>query len=130
MSKKIAVYLSEQKEIKNVFHPALKNHPDHNLWKRDFKGSSGIFGIEFQKQISEKAVEYFADQCKLFGKGASWGGFESLMTMTDLKNSRNLSSSYLPSGQYLRIYVGIEDIRDLIEDIKNSFLKMRKKFKI
>ena len=129
-SKKIAVYLSEQKEIKNVFHPALKNHPDHNLWKRDFKGSSGIFGIEFQKQISEKAVEYFADQCKLFGKGASWGGFESLMTMTDLKNSRNLSSSYLPSGQYLRIYVGIEDIRDLIEDIENSFLKMRKKFKI
>ncbi len=129
-SKKIAEYLSQQKEVKNVFHPALKNHPDHNLWKRDFKGSSGIFAIEFKNQISEKAAEYFADQCKLFGKGASWGGFESLMTMSDLKNSRNLSSSYLPSGQYLRIYVGIEHITDLIEDISNSFSKMRKKFKL
>ncbi len=129
-SKKIASYLSKQKEIKNVFHPALKNHPDHKLWKRDFKGSSGIFAIEFEKKVSENAAEYFADQCKLFGKGASWGGFESLMTMSDLKTARNLSSSYLPTGEYLRIYVGIEDISDLIQDIENSFLKMRKKFKL
>ena len=123
-------FFSKQKEIKNVFHPALQNHPDHKIWKRDFKGSSGIFGVEFKKEISEKAVEYFADQCKLFGKGASWGGFESLMTMTDLESSRSLSSSYIPQGQYLRIYVGIEDIKDLIEDINSSLHKMRIKFKI
>ena len=129
-SKNVAIFFSKQKEIKNVFHPALQNHPDHKIWKRDFKGSSGIFGVEFKKEISEKAVEYFADQCKLFGKGASWGGFESLMTMTDLESSRSLSSSYIPQGQYLRIYVGIEDIKDLIEDINSSLHKMRIKFKI
>ena len=126
----IAMFLSKQKEIKNVFHPALKNHPDHKIWKRDFKGSSGIFGIEFKPKISEKAIEYFADECKLFGKGASWGGFESLMTMTDLNSARSLSSSYIPKGQYLRIYIGIEDITDLIKDINSSLKKMRVKFKI
>ncbi len=129
-SKNVAIFLSKQKEIENVFHPALRNHPDHKIWKRDFKGSSGIFGIEFKKEIKEKAVEYFADQCKLFGKGASWGGYESLMTMTDLVSSRSLPSSYIPQGQYLRIYIGIEDIEDLIEDINSSLKKMRIKFKI
>ena len=108
----------------------MNTHPDHKIWKRDFKGASGIFGIEFKKEIKEKAVEYFADQCKLFGKGASWGGYESLMTMTDLASSRSLPSSYVPKGQYLRIYIGIEDIEDLIEDINSSLKKMRIKFKI
>ena len=67
---------------------------------------------------------------QIIWKRASWGGFESLMTMSDLKTARNLSSSYLPTGEYLRIYVGTEDISDLIQDIENSFLKMRKKFKL
>ncbi len=129
-SKKIAIFFSKQQDIKNVFHPALKNHPDHDLWKRDFKGASGIFGIEFNQKVPEKAVEYFADQCQLFGKGASWGGFESLMTMTDLVNNRTLKNSYLPDGPYLRIYVGLENIEDLIYDLDNALKKMRAKFKI
>ena len=92
--------IDNQKEIKNVFHPALNTHPDHKIWKRDFKGASGIFGIEFKKNISEEAAEYFADQCLLFGKGASWGGYESLMTMTDLYTNRTLKNSFLPEGPY------------------------------
>ena len=129
-SKKIASFFSSLKEVKNVFHPALNNHPDHKLWKRDFSGASGIFGIEFQKNISEQAVEYFADCCILFGKGASWGGFESLMTMMDLEPNRSVKNSYLPDGPYLRIYVGLENIEDLINDIENAINKMRKKYRI
>ncbi len=126
----IAKFLSKQSEIKRVFHPALKSHPDHKIWKRDFTGSSGIFAVEFDEKMSPRSVEYFADQCKLFGKGASWGGYESLMTMTDLKKARVLKTSYLPSGEYLRIYVGIENIKDLLNDISESFKKVRKKFKL
>lgn len=127
---KISQYFLSQKEIKNVFNPALKSHPDHSLWKRDFNGSSGIFGIEFKNKINEKHVEYFADNCRLFGKGASWGGYESLMTMTDIKSMRKLKTSYVPEGPYLRVYVGIEDPSDLINDIANAFNLMRKKIKI
>ena len=37
-------------------HPALTQHPDHKLWKRDFKGASGLFAIEFNDNISDEAV--------------------------------------------------------------------------
>ena len=74
-------------------------------------------------------AEFFADNCLLFGKGASWGGYESLMTMTDIKSNRTIKESYLPNGEYLRIYVGIENIEDIIDDVSISFTKMRKKFK-
>ena len=74
-------------------------------------------------------AEFFADNCLLFGKGASWGGFESLMTMTDIKSTRTIKNSYVPNGEYLRIYVGIENIEDILDYVINSFAKMRKKFK-
>ena len=51
------------------------------------------------------------------------------MTMTDIKSNRIISTSYVPKGEYLRIYVGIENIEDILDDVKNSFTKMREKFK-
>ncbi len=126
---KLAHFLTKQKEVKKVFHPALKEHPDHKLWKRDFSGACGIFGIEFEDYITSKMAEFFADNCLLFGKGASWGGYESLMTMSDVKSNRTINTSYIPKGEYLRIYVGIENIEDILEDVRVSFTKMRKKFK-
>ena len=126
---KLAHFLTKQKEVKKVYHPALKEHPDHKLWKRDFSGACGIFGIEFEDYITSKMAEFFADNCLLFGKGASWGGYESLMTMTDVKSNRTINTSYVPKGEYLRIYVGIENIEDILDDVRDAFTKMRKKFK-
>ena len=48
----IAQFLENKDEVKRVIHPALSQHPDHKLWKRDFKGASGLFAIEFQDNIS------------------------------------------------------------------------------
>ena len=126
---KLAHFLTNQREVKKVYHPALKEHPDHKLWKRDFSGACGIFGIEFEDYITTKMAEFFADNCLLFGKGASWGGYESLMTMTDVKSNRTINTSYVPKGEYLRIYVGIENIDDILDDVRDAFTKMRKKFK-
>ena len=126
---KLAHFLTKQKEVKKVYHPALKEHPDHKLWKRDFSGACGIFGIEFEDYITTKMAEFFADNCLLFGKGASWGGYESLITMTDVKSNRTINTSYVPKGEYLRIYVGIENIEDILDDVRDAFTKMRKKFK-
>ena len=52
------------------------------------------------------------------------------MTMMDLEPNRSLKNSYLPDGPYLRIYVGLENIEDLINDIENAINKMRKKYRI
>lgn len=122
-------YFSKQEEVKKVYHPALKSHPDHNIWKRDFNGASGIFGIEFRENVTSRMVEFFADNCQLFGKGASWGGYESLMTMSEINTMRNIKTSYIPKGEYLRIYVGIENEEDILNDVNSAFKKMRKRFK-
>ena len=121
---KIAKFLETKNVVKKVIHPALTQHPDHDIWKRDFKGASGIFAIEFQDDISEKDVDILADNCKIFGIGASWGGYSSLLSTMNVAENRKLKSSFTPSGQYLRIYAGTEDIEDLINDLDNGFKKL------
>ena len=122
---KIAKFLETKKVVKKVIHPALKQHPDHDIWKRDFMGASGIFAIEFENNITEKDVNMLADNCKIFGIGASWGGYSSLLSTMNVAENRNLKSSFRPSGQYLRIYAGTEDTNDLINDLDNGFKKLK-----
>jgi len=124
-SLKIAKFFETKQVVKKVIHPALKQHPDHDIWKRDFKGASGIFAIEFHDDISEKDVDMLADSCKIFGIGASWGGYSSLLSAMNVAENRNLKSSFTPSGQYLRIYAGTEDTEDLINDLDNGFKKLK-----
>ena len=62
-------------------HPALPSDPGHELWKRDFEGSSGLFGVELVP-ASKDAVMAMLDHYTLFGIGASWGGYESLVQTT------------------------------------------------
>ena len=124
-SLKIAKFFETKQVVKKVIHPALKQHPDHDIWKRDFKGASGIFAIEFHDDISEKDVDMLADNCKIFGIGASWGGYSSLLSTMNVAENRNLKSSFTPSGQYLRIYAGTEDTEDLINDLDNGFKKLK-----
>ena len=124
-SLKIAKFLEKKHIVKRVIHPALKQHPDHNIWKRDFMGASGIFAIEFENNISEKQVDMLADNCQIFGIGASWGGYSSLLSTMNVAENRNLKSSFIPSGQYLRIYAGTEDAEDLINDLNNGFKKLK-----
>ena len=122
----IAEFLENKKEVKKVIHPALSQHPDHKLWKRDFKGASGLFAIEFENNIPEKCIDILADSCKIFGIGASWGGYSSLLSTMDISANRNIKSSYIPSGQYLRIYTGSEQIEDLIKDLNLGFKNLKK----
>jgi cystathionine beta-lyase len=126
----VAKYLEQQDEVKYVLHPALEQHPDHEVWKKDFKGASGIFAIEFHDNIPLDAVDMLADNCEVFGLGASWGGYSSLLSMMEISESRNVDTSYIPLGVYLRIYTGSENIIDLIDDLENGFKELRNYLKI
>jgi cystathionine beta-lyase len=121
----VAQYLEQLSEVKYVLHPALEQHPDHEIWKKDFNGASGIFGIEFHDNIPLDAVDELADNCQIFGLGASWGGYSSLLSMMDISESRNIKTSYVPSGVYLRIYTGSENIDDLINDLEKGLKALR-----
>ena len=78
----LAQWLGDRPEVLRVIHPALPDHPGHDIWKRDFSGSSGLFSIVL-KPVSDAAVAAFLDGLELFGLGYSWGGFESLVVPFD-----------------------------------------------
>jgi cysteine-S-conjugate beta-lyase len=112
---KIATWLKEQPEVGLVLHPALPDCPGHESWKRDFRGSSGLFSFEL-KDATASARATFVDSLKLFGIGYSWGGFESLALPAD--PMRTVSKA--PAPNLVRLHVGLEDPDDLIADLRNA----------
>ena len=111
---KIAQWLKGRPEVGLVLHPALPDCPGHEYWKRDFKGSSGLFTFELKN--GDKRTE-FVDGLTLFGIGFSWGGFESLAIPVD--PVRTVSRP--PASNLVRLHVGLEDPEDLIADLEASF---------
>ena len=113
----LAKCLLQHSLVKDVFHPALPHTKNHNIWKRDFTGSSGLFGFTLKKEYSKKMIEKFYNKLKIFRIGYSWGGFESLITFPQLiKRSIENESK----GILIRIYCGLEDGNDQIKDIINA----------
>ena len=110
-------YLLNHDLVSDVFHPALPHTINHNIWKRDFSGSSGLFSFLLKNTYSNKVIEKFYNKLKIFKLGYSWGGFDSLITFPPLdkrtfKNNKN--------GTLVRLYCGLEDIGDLIKDIDGA----------
>ena len=113
----IASWLQGQCGVETVLHPALPDHPEHALWKRDFSGSSGIFSFVLDAEYDEQAVARFVDRLQLFGIGYSWGGFKSLVTAGRFGQSE--LSRY--QGRWMiRLNIGLEDLTDLKEDIAQA----------
>ena len=74
----VARWLQTRPEVSRVLYPALPEDPGHAIWKRDFLGACGLFGVVL-KPAPKEAVYAMIDALDLFGIGASWGGFESLI---------------------------------------------------
>ncbi len=114
---KIARWLADQPEIQRVLHPALPSCPGHEFWMRDYNGSCGLFGVVFAPQYNYQAVTAMVDALRLFGIGASWGGYESLALPTSFTIARTERSGNF-GGEMLRLQIGLEHTDDLITDLK------------
>jgi cystathionine beta-lyase len=112
----VAEWLEGRPEVSRVLHPALESDPGHALWKRDFTGACGLFGVVLQP-APEAAVHAFLDRLELFGLGFSWGGYESLAIHCDPQIKRT-ASPWRAEGPLIRLHVGLEDPADLIADLK------------
>lgn len=120
-SVKIANWISKVSHVKNVFHPATIHHPDNKIFKRDFNIGAGLFSFELTEKDPKK-IDKFIDSLELFGIGASWGGFESLILHADLKNIRYFDN--FKHSTLIRLAIGLENPEDLIDDLNKALNKL------
>ena len=115
----VAKWLKSQPQVSKVLHPALPDDPGYKIWKRDFSGASGLFGLII-KSGKSYSIEKMINSLNLFSLGASWGGFESLCVPTWPYKHRTIKK-IKDKGHFLRFSIGLEDPEDLINDLKKGF---------
>lgn len=121
----LAEWLAERPEVERVLYPPLPSDPGHALWQRDFTGASGLLGFALAQPTPRRALAAMIDGLELFGIGASWGGYESLIIPTDDELAEREILPYRADGPSLRIHAGLEDPGDLIADLDAGFARMR-----
>jgi cystathionine beta-lyase len=103
-----------------VLYPALPEDRFHSLWRRDYDRACGLFGVELNP-MSDAQVERFLDSLRLFGLGFSWGGFESLATLSrPTRTARPWTG-----GPLVRFSIGLESPGDLIADLDQALAQVR-----
>lgn len=122
----LAEWLEGRPEVIRVMHPGLESHPQHELFKRQFSGSCGLFGLQLVEGYSQEAVDSLLDELKWFSMGYSWGGYESLMMQIDINSMRSVKLWEYGDGygRTLRIHAGLEDVDDLIRDLEGGFERL------
>jgi cystathionine beta-lyase len=117
----LARWLKGRPEVCRVLFPPLEDDPGHAIWKRDFTGACGLFGIVLNP-TSHSAMAAMLDGLIHFGLGFSWGGYESLAVPADI---RRTASKFRAEGPVIRIHAGLEDPGDLIADLTAGFERLR-----
>ncbi|CAH1651239.1 Putative cystathionine beta-lyase [Hyphomicrobiales bacterium] len=121
---RIARWLQEQPEVEQVLYPALPGAPGHEIWKRDFLGATGLFGVALREGIASESMIAMLDNRKLFKIGFSWGGYESLLMPSDPAHSHP-NTPWRYKGPCFRVNVGLEHVDDLLADLEAGFEAMR-----
>ena len=119
---RLATWLQVRPEVERVLYPALPDDPGHPLWRRDFQGASGLFGV-LLKPCPKEAWHAMVNGLELFGLGASWGGYESLIMPNHPERYRT-ATAWDASFPSLRIHAGLEDPDDLIADLEAGFARL------
>jgi cystathionine beta-lyase len=113
----IARRMAARPEVERVLHPALASCPGHDIWKRDFTGSTGVFSIVFHRDAKKEEVLRFVDGLDLFEIGYSWAGVTSLAVAYDFTGSKGRGDF---GHRIVRLNIGLEDTADLLEDLEAS----------
>jgi len=118
----LARWLAEREEIELVLHPALPSCPGHELWKRDFRGSAGVFSVVFRRQFTKQQVLKFVDSLDLFEIGYSWAGVTSLAVAYDFHSTPGRPDY---GARIVRLNIGLEDVGDLKADLERALQQMK-----
>jgi len=120
----VARWLESQrgKRIESVHYPGLESHPDHALAKKQMTGFGGMVCVDVGG--GQARAERFFDRLKVFRRAASLGGVESLCSLPVLTSQWGHTDAQLAEAgvtrSMARLSVGLEDPRDLIEDLDQA----------
>jgi len=125
-TKQVINFLKRQKKVKEILYPHNPSNKNYKLWKKYYSGATGLLSIVIKSKKKSSVIK-FVNSLELFGIGYSWGGFESLAILQELRSKKK--GEYIQSRKYfrfnkdehiVRLHIGLEDPKDLINDLKNS----------
>ena len=122
-------FLKKQKKIKEILYPYKPSSKSYKLWKKYYTGANGLFSIVIKSKKKSSVVK-FVNSLELFGIGYSWGGFESLVLLQDLRAKTKYTEArryfrFSKDEHIVRLHIGLEDPKDLINDLKKSLRYIR-----
>ena len=123
-AKKIVNFLKKEKKISEILYPHKKGSENYENWKKYYSGSTGLFSVVI-KSKNRNSIYKFINSLKLFGIGQSWGGFESLVLYQSHVIQRVYKNYIKPNHHIVRFHIGLEDPKDLIEDLRKAIKKIR-----
>ena len=125
-TKQVINFLKRQKKVKEILYPYKPSSKNYKLWKKYYSGATGLLSIVIKSKKKSSVIK-FVNSLELFGIGYSWGGFESLAILQELRS--NNKDEYIQGRNYyrfnkdehiVRLHIGLEDPKDLINDLKRS----------
>lgn len=119
----IARWLEEQPQVKSVSYPGLKSHPQHDLARQQMRGFGGMVTMVLKTDLA--GTRRFLENTELFALAESLGGVESLINhpglMTHASVPKEQREALGVTDSLVRLSVGIEGVRDLIDDLQFAF---------
>jgi len=122
---KVANFLNNHEMVEKVYWPGLNSHKNHDVAKKQMSGFGGMLSFRIKDFNKEQTIK-FLEKLHLFTLAESLGGVESLCghpaTMTHASIPKQEREKSGVTDSLIRLSVGIEDVDDLIDDLKNAFL--------
>ncbi len=118
----VARWLEEQSQVKSVSYPGLKSHPQHDLARMQMRGFGGMVTMILKTDLA--GTKRFLENTHLFSLAESLGGVESLINhpalMTHASVPKEQREALGITDSLVRLSVGVEDVRDLIDDLQTA----------
>jgi cystathionine beta-lyase/cystathionine gamma-synthase len=119
----LAEWLSKQPQVQRLYYPGLPSHPGHDLAKRQMRDFGAMMSVGVKG--GKEAALHLLTRTKIFSLAESLGGVESLIghpaTMTHASIPAEVRQARGIDDGLVRLSVGIEDVEDLQEDLRQAF---------